>query len=165
MIYMLPLTVTVNALKPNAATGLPWWAWVLIVLALVVVLVWLMRRQPAESAQPEAAAPAPVEAAGVLPAPCAPRAATAPTQATPDDLTIIEGIGPKIAGLLQAAGITTFAQLGVADVDRLKGILAEAHLSRLADPTTWGDQATLAAAGKWGDLEKLTQQLKGGRRA
>lgn len=33
----------------------------------------------------------------------------------PDDLVIIEGIGPKIAALLKSNGIATFAQL--ADVD------------------------------------------------
>ncbi len=82
----------------------------------------------------------------------------------PDDLKVIEGIGPKISSLLQAAGIMTFAQLAATDVSRLKEIIAEAGLSALADPTTWPDQASLAAAGKWDELEALQDALKGGRR-
>ncbi len=82
----------------------------------------------------------------------------------PDDLEIIEGIGPKIAGLLKAAGITTFAQLAEADLGRVQEILRAANL-RLADPTTWAEQARLAAEGDWSALETLQNQLKGGRHA
>jgi len=80
-----------------------------------------------------------------------------------DDLTILEGIGPKIAGVLREAGITTFAQLAATDVARLEEILESADL-RLADPGTWPEQAALAAAGKHEELEQLMGQLKGGRR-
>ena len=83
----------------------------------------------------------------------------------PDDLKRIEGIGPKIASLLQAAGITTFAHLASTDVRKLKKIIAEAGLTALADPTTWPEQATLAATGEWDALEALQDELKGGRRA
>jgi predicted flap endonuclease-1-like 5' DNA nuclease len=79
-------------------------------------------------------------------------------------LTIIEGIGPKISGLLKTAGILTFAQLGTTDVTRLKQILDDAGLTALADPTTWPEQASLAAEGKWDVLEQLQGQLKRGRR-
>ena len=81
-----------------------------------------------------------------------------------DDLLVIEGIGPKIASLLQAAGITTFSQLAAADVGWLREILAAASL-RFADPTTWPEQARLAAAGDWAGFESLTRELRGGRRA
>jgi ribosomal protein L30 len=81
-----------------------------------------------------------------------------------DDLTILEGIGPKIASVLQAAGITTFAQLAATDVARLEEILQSADL-RLADPGTWPEQAALAAAGKQEELQQLMGQLKGGRRS
>jgi ribosomal protein L30 len=84
--------------------------------------------------------------------------------AEPDDLERIEGIGPKIAGVLQAAGITTFAQLAAADTDRLGAILSEAKLN-LASAETWPEQAALAAAGKWDEFERLTESLKGGRRS
>jgi predicted flap endonuclease-1-like 5' DNA nuclease len=81
----------------------------------------------------------------------------------PDDLQRIEGIGPKISGLLQAAGITTFAQLAAGDVGRLERIVREAGIT-IADPTTWPEQARLAAAGRWDELEVLQEELKGGRR-
>jgi len=86
---------------------------------------------------------------------------TAPTK--PDDLTVIEGIGPKIASVLGAAGITTFAQLARADVSRLQQVLLDAGL-RLADPGTWSEQAKLLAEGKWDEFKALTESLKGGRR-
>jgi predicted flap endonuclease-1-like 5' DNA nuclease len=85
----------------------------------------------------------------------------------PDDLKLIEGIGPKISAVLQAAGILTFAQLAETRVDRLHQILQEANpnLLRLADPTTWPEQAGIAAKGDWEALEQLQAMLKGGRRA
>ena len=80
-----------------------------------------------------------------------------------DDLTIIEGIGPRIADLLRQNGITTFEQLAQADVTRLREILQAARLGALADPATWPEQARLAAAGDWDQFEALTQRLRGGR--
>jgi hypothetical protein len=81
----------------------------------------------------------------------------------PDDLTRIQGIGPKISEVLRAAGIAGYAQLASADVDRLNQILDEAGI-RLADPGTWPEQARLAAAGDWEGLKELQGQLKAGRR-
>jgi len=78
-------------------------------------------------------------------------------------LTLLEGIGPKIASVLQTAGITTFAQLAGADLGHIEQILQDAGL-RLADPSTWAEQARLAAEGKWDELKVLTDGLKGGRR-
>ena len=85
----------------------------------------------------------------------------------PDDLKRIEGIGPKISGTLQDAGIKTFAQLAATDVERIKEILeaASPNLLRLADPTTWPKQAKLAAAGKWEALEKWQARLHRGKEA
>ena len=80
-----------------------------------------------------------------------------------DDLTRIEGIGPRISGTLQDAGIKTFGQLAATDVERIKEILEEAKLLRLADPSTWPRQAKLAAAGKWEALEKWQARLSGGK--
>ena len=82
----------------------------------------------------------------------------------PDNLMRIEGIGPKISSVLQAAGIKTFAQLAATDVSRLRQILTEAGLAALADPSTWPEQAGLAAVGKWDALEVLQDELEGGRR-
>jgi NADH-quinone oxidoreductase subunit I len=95
----------------------------------------------------------------------APAAPAAPSG--PDDLKRIEGIGPKIASVLQVAGIQTFAQLADTEVDRIKQILEETDpkLLNLADPTSWPKQARLAANGKWEALERLQDRLKGGREA
>jgi predicted flap endonuclease-1-like 5' DNA nuclease len=82
----------------------------------------------------------------------------------PDDLKRIEGIGPKISGVLAAAGIQTFGQLADADVGRLQQTLTDAGMT-LADPASWPEQARLAAAGDWTALQKLQDELQGGRRA
>lgn len=91
----------------------------------------------------------------------------APKKAAPkkaDDLTKIEGIGPKIAGLLNADGIKTFAELGKTKKAVLTGILdAAGSRYRMHDPSTWAKQSKLAAAGKWDQLGKLQDVLKGGR--
>ncbi len=91
--------------------------------------------------------------------------AKAAPPAKPDDLKRIEGIGPVISGVLQNAGVKTFAQLADTGVERIKEILKEAdpRLLRLADPATWPKQARLAASGKWEALEKLQDRLKGGK--
>ncbi len=59
-----------------------------------------------------------------------------------DDLKKITGIGPKIAELLNAAGIITYEDLANSSVDKLREILAGAG-SRYAskDPAPWIDQA------------------------
>lgn len=80
-----------------------------------------------------------------------------------DDLKKIEGIGPKIAGLLNDAGIFTFAQLSKASKKKLADVLSAAGARfRLAKPDTWQQQAKLAAAGKMEELKKLQDELKGG---
>jgi predicted flap endonuclease-1-like 5' DNA nuclease len=62
--------------------------------------------------------------------------------ALPDDLTRINGVGPKVASLLQESGIQTFAQLARTDVARLQAILDKAGSRyRLIDPTDWPEQA------------------------
>ena len=82
-----------------------------------------------------------------------------------DDLKIIEGIGPKIEGLMNAAGINTWAELAASSVDRLNEILTEAgERYRLAVPDTWPEQAKLAHEGKWDELKALQDRLDGGRK-
>lgn len=81
----------------------------------------------------------------------------------PDDLKLIEGIGPKIDALLKDAGISTFAQLAATDVSRLREILGDGRF-RIADPTTWPEQAGLAAAGKMDELKALQDRLSAGRK-
>ncbi|MBN1668426.1 MAG: DUF4332 domain-containing protein [Anaerolineales bacterium] len=81
-----------------------------------------------------------------------------------DDLKQIEGIGPKVASLLAGAGITTFAALAAADLAQLNALL-DANKLQMMDPTSWPQQAQLAAAGRWEELEKFQDALKGGRSA
>ena len=80
-----------------------------------------------------------------------------------DDLTRIEGIGPKIAQILSEEGINTFQELANSDIDILEQILEEARLSFI-DPSTWPEQAHLANLQEWQALETLQTQLKGGRK-
>ena len=145
--------------------GIPWWVWLLIILVLVALWLWWSLRRPKETAvptaKPKAAAPShAVEA----PEGVAERTPPVLERPKPDDLTRVEGIGPKISSLLQAAGIMTFAQLAATDVSRLKEIIAEAGLTALADPTTWPEQASLAATAQWDALKTLQEELRGGRR-
>ena len=87
------------------------------------------------------------------------------TVAKGDDLTIVEGIGPKIAEVLTAAGIATYAELAKTDAEKVKEILAEAGSNfNTADPITWAEQAQLAADGKFEELEKLKAELDGGKK-
>jgi predicted flap endonuclease-1-like 5' DNA nuclease len=138
-----------------------WRVWILIFLGLplVVFLWWWLRRQAEEATAPAAR----IELKAPFYVAEEPEPVPQPVPPTPDDLKRVEGIGPKIAGLLQAAGITTFAQLAATDASQLKRILREASIT-IADPTTWPEQAGLAAAGKWDALEALQAELKGGRR-
>lgn len=81
-----------------------------------------------------------------------------------DDLKKIEGIGPKIADLLIEGGITTFAELAAAPVERVQEILdAAGPRYKIHDPSTWGKQAELAAAGKWDELKAWQDELNGGK--
>ena len=86
---------------------------------------------------------------------------------TPDKLTRIEGIGPKISSVLQAAGITTFAQLADTTPEQIEQILEDAdpRLRRLAKPATWREQAALAASDEWEALTALQKEFKRGQRA
>ena len=82
-----------------------------------------------------------------------------------DDLKKIEGIGPKIAELLVKAGIKTFADLSAAKKSTLKGILeAAGNRYKMHDPSTWANQAKLAAKGNWAKLEALQAKLNGGKK-
>lgn len=81
-----------------------------------------------------------------------------------DDLKKIEGIGPKIAGLLNAEGIITFADLSKAPIKQLRKVLDNAGSRfRMHDPKTWSAQAKLAAKGDWDKLKKWQGELKGGK--
>ncbi len=81
-----------------------------------------------------------------------------------DDLKAVEGIGPKIEGLLNAAGIKTWQELSNTSVDSLRNILNKAGESyQLADPSTWAKQAEMAARGDWKSLFEYQDRLQGGK--
>lgn len=108
--------------------------------------------------------PAPAEEAKVEEAPAPEVKAEEPTPAEADDLKKIEGIGPKIAEVLTAAGIATYAQLAEKSADDVKKVLADAEGNFAShDPTTWGQQAKMAADGKWDELKKWQDELDGGK--
>jgi len=87
------------------------------------------------------------------------------TPPEPDDLKKIEGIGPKIAGILNDHSIWTYEQLAATEVSRLQAILVEAGPRyRIANPESWPAQASLAAAGDEEGLKRLQDELVGGRR-
>ncbi|WP_337867984.1 alpha-amylase family glycosyl hydrolase [Meiothermus sp.] len=82
---------------------------------------------------------------------------------TPDDLTRIEGIGPKISAALQAAGITTFAQLAKSKEETLRSALAAAHLRFAPSLGTWAKQAAYLAKGDKKGFAAYTKKLTAGR--
>lgn len=80
-----------------------------------------------------------------------------------DDLTVIEGIGPRIAGILNQAGVMTFSQLAEMTPGQLTRLLDENDI-RMAQTETWPEQARLAAMGEMDRLYELQARLRGGRR-
>ncbi len=101
------------------------------------------------------AAPAAEVAHGMSPAPAAPVAE--------DDLTRIEGIGPRIASILKEAGISTFGTLAATTPEAITALLKDAGFKAPFDATTWPKQAEMAARGDWDALARLQEELAGGR--
>lgn len=123
------------------------------------------KAEPKKAAPKKEAAPK-VEAPKAKAAPtkeAAPKKAAAPKAkpAKADDLKKIEGIGPKIASTLVAAGIATFADLAKAKPAQISEIIADVRGNHVTD--TWPAQAKLAAAGKWDELKKWQDELDGGK--
>jgi large subunit ribosomal protein L27 len=81
-----------------------------------------------------------------------------------DDLKMVEGVGPKIEGLLHDAGIKTWEDLANAPTEDIQKILDDAGPRyRMHQPTTWAKQARLAADAKWEELVAYQDHLDGGR--
>lgn len=82
-----------------------------------------------------------------------------------EDLTIIEGVGPKIAQLLKDGGIKNYQDVIDHSVAQIKEILLKGGPTyAVHDPSTWAEQSKLAQAGKIDELKALQKELKGGRR-
>ncbi|WP_433081505.1 helix-hairpin-helix domain-containing protein [Dactylosporangium sp. CA-052675] len=80
-----------------------------------------------------------------------------------DELERIEGIGPKIAAALRAAGITTYAQLADAERSTVELALERANLRFAPSLGTWSRQARLLADGDETGFKELTDRLIAGR--
>jgi predicted flap endonuclease-1-like 5' DNA nuclease/uncharacterized membrane protein len=83
--------------------------------------------------------------------PTAARTATA-AAAPRDDLTQINGIGPRIQSILNDGGITTYAQLEHANTTDLRQIIAVGGALPPSSLDSWPTQATYAARGDWQGL-------------
>jgi nucleotidyltransferase/DNA polymerase involved in DNA repair len=83
-----------------------------------------------------------------------------------DDFSYLTGIGKKVSSILRLAGIETFSKLAATDVDRIREILEEVNpsLLNITDPTTWPEQARLAATGDWATLSALEESIKSSKR-
>ena len=119
------------------------------------LLSWLLNRLLGRTAVQEVAAPAPLAPLAAAPVAAGP--------ARPDDLVIIEGIGPKLAELLRRHGIDSFEKLSRSDVPALWSILDKGGPRfRLANPGTWPAQALYCVQGDWAGLKKFQDELYGG---
>ena len=135
---------------PN--TSLTWL--LLVVLAfffLMVVVGWLTSKNKGN--KPEAQHEAHKE-----------HATPATELKSADDLTTLEGIGPKVAIVLNDIGIASFADLANAETSKVQETLNAVGMQYM-NPEGWIEQAKLAAAGDAEGLAKLQDELKGGRKA
>ena len=102
------------------------------------------------------------EAKAVAPAAVVEEVVAEPSEVAADDLEIIEGIGPKIAGALVAAGVTTFAQLADMTPEAIQEIVSAAGIGSKS-PATWPQQASLARDGKFDELKTWQDELNAGQ--
>jgi predicted flap endonuclease-1-like 5' DNA nuclease len=86
------------------------------------------------------------------------------TAVVADDLTKIEGIGPAVAEVLNGVGIHTYTDLANTSVESLNEMMSEAGPGfSFRDTTTWPEQASLAAEGRWEELQAWQAELDGGK--
>jgi predicted flap endonuclease-1-like 5' DNA nuclease len=155
--------------------------WLLLGFVLGWIVCWLVSRRARRNTTSADPAQAPVPVASPAPAPPQPVQAPAPVPTGPspsrmidvsaaraagfnlkhaDDLTVIEGIGPKIDELLLAHDIESFVQVAQLHVDDLLDILERGGPNfRLANPADWAQQALLAAENRWKDLKALQAEI------
>ena len=123
------------------------WLWyTLLAVLLLAAIWWAFRRERTERTSVASEMPARNE-----------------RETSTDDLTKIEGIGPKVEKVLNEAGIQTFDALAQSDPTEVQEVLNEAGL-QMMNPEGWIEQASLAAEGDWDGLEQLQGELSGGRR-
>jgi len=112
--------LAIRALAAGAEEpGLGWLVWaLLLVFVLMVFLGWLAWSKGWLKQEEEI-----VHADHAHGRVHASESESQPVHPAPDDLTTLEGIGPKVSKLLAGAGITTFASLAQADLGQLRELL------------------------------------------
>ncbi len=78
----------------------------------------------------------------------------------PDDLTKVEGIGPKISQALADNGVTTFNQLAAQTPAKISEMIVDVRGKHT--PDTWPKQAKMAANERWEELARYQDSLNGG---
>lgn len=81
-----------------------------------------------------------------------------------DDLTVVEGIGAKMAAALRAAGIDTFSKLAESDVATLRAAIEAAKMSFAPSLPSWPEQAAYVLRGDMDGLKAFQKQLTAGRK-
>jgi predicted flap endonuclease-1-like 5' DNA nuclease len=123
----------------------------------IAIQTW-ENESPASRIAPPPGPPQPMIAEPVGKTPPAARAGE------PDDLKVIEGIGPKMAAALAAAGIDTYAKLAQTSEDDLRAAVQAAGMRLAPSLPTWAEQARFASQGDWDGLKAFQATLKGGRK-
>ncbi len=81
-----------------------------------------------------------------------------------DDLTVVEGIGPKIKELFHNHDITTWAALADCSIEKCQEVLKSGGKRfEMHKPGTWPKQADFAAKGLWQQLKDWQDKLDGGK--
>ena len=81
-----------------------------------------------------------------------------------NDLTIVEGIGPKIQELFHNHNVNTWKGLSECSIDKCKDVLLSGgDRFKMHNPGTWPKQAKFAYEGKWKELLDWQDQLDGGK--
>lgn len=81
-----------------------------------------------------------------------------------NDLTVIEGIGPKIEELFNEQGTKTWKELSEMPVDKCQRILDDGgERFKVHNPGTWPEQAKMAYQGNWKKLLEWQDELDGGK--
>ncbi|MFQ5445788.1 MAG: helix-hairpin-helix domain-containing protein [Saprospiraceae bacterium] len=62
-----------------------------------------------------------------------------------DDLTLIKGLGDKVAAMLTKNGIKSFTTLAATPVERLRELLRKNNMSKFRNPTSWPEEAAKLA--------------------
>lgn len=81
-----------------------------------------------------------------------------------DDLTVVEGIGPKIEGLFHNFHIKTWKVLSEVSVTKCQEVLdSGGEQYKMHDPTSWPMQSRMAYEGKWRELARWQKEHNRGK--